>query len=184
MESTEENTTELGNKKLNEIKYELEICKAEITNLKERINQLEKHTELKENKFRCIKDLVIWTDEDTNKKELFRIPYGFNVIKESHKLGSLHEYLQGYYYLQNIASMLSAIILDPKPNEIVIDMCAAPGSKSTHLAQLMDNKGTLILIDKYKNRIPALNINLRRMGIINSIVLNMDSMNLSKLKIT
>ena len=79
MESTEESTTELKNKKLNEIMYELEICKAEITNLKERIDQLEKHTELKENKFRCIKDLVIWTDEDTNKKELFRIPYGFNV---------------------------------------------------------------------------------------------------------
>jgi len=79
--------------------------------------------------------------------------------------------------------MLSAIILDPKPSEIVIDMCAAPGSKATHLAQLMGNKGILILNDKYKNRIHALDINLRRMGIMNSIVLNMDSINLSKLKI-
>ncbi len=111
------------------------------------------------------------------------IPYGFNVTKESSNLGSLHEYLHGYYYLQNVASMLSAVILDPKPNEIVIDMCAAPGSKSTHLAQLMKNKGTLILIDKYKNRIPALLINIRRMGVINSVVLNMDSINLSELKI-
>ena len=111
------------------------------------------------------------------------VPYGFNVIRKSHNLGSSHEFLQGYYYLQNVASMLSAIILDPKPNEIVIDMCAAPGSKSTHLAQLMRNEGSLILIDKYKNRIPALETNLRRMGIINSIVLNMDSINLSKLKI-
>ncbi|MEE9377473.1 MAG: RsmB/NOP family class I SAM-dependent RNA methyltransferase [Candidatus Lokiarchaeia archaeon] len=111
------------------------------------------------------------------------VPYGFNVIRESHNLGSSHEFLQGYYYLQNVASMLSAIILDPKPNEIVIDMCAAPGSKSTHLAQLMGNEGSLILIDKYKNRIPALETNLRRMGISNSIVLNMDSINLSKLKI-
>ena len=49
MESNDENTTELGNKKLNEIKYELEICKAEITNLKERIDQIEKHNEFKEN---------------------------------------------------------------------------------------------------------------------------------------
>ncbi len=111
------------------------------------------------------------------------VPYGFNVIRESHNLGSSHEFLQGYYYLQNVASMLSAIILDPKPNEIVIDMCAAPGSKSTHVAQLMRNEGSLILIDKYKNRIPALETNLRRMGIINSIVLNMDSINLPKLKI-
>ena len=111
------------------------------------------------------------------------IPYGFNIVKESHNLGSSHEFLQGYYYLQNIASMLSAIILDPKPNDIVIDMCAAPGSKSTHLAQLMENKGTLILIEKNLNRIPALEVNLRRMGIINSIVLNMDAVNLSNMNV-
>jgi len=111
------------------------------------------------------------------------IPYGFNIVKESHNLGSSHEFLQGYYYLQNIASMLSAIILDPKPNDIVIDMCAAPGSKSTHLAQLMKNEGTLILIEKNLNRIPALEVNLRRMGIINSIVLNMDAINLSNMNV-
>jgi len=111
------------------------------------------------------------------------IPYGFNIVKESSNLGSSHEFLQGYYYLQNLASMLSAIILDPKPNDIVIDMCAAPGSKSTHLAQLMENEGTLILIEKNLNRIPALEVNLRRMGIINSILLNMDAINLSNMNV-
>ncbi len=111
------------------------------------------------------------------------VPYGFNIVKESSNLGSSHEFLQGYYYLQNIASMLSAIILDPKPNDIVIDMCAAPGSKSTHLAQLMENEGTLILIEKNLNRIPALEVNLRRMGISNSIVLNMDAINLSNMNV-
>lgn len=111
------------------------------------------------------------------------VPYAFNVLKAPYNLGSSHEFLQGYYYLQNIASMLSAIILDPKPSDTVIDMCAAPGSKATHLAQLMKNKGTLILIDRNKNRIPALEINLRRMGIINSIVLNMDAVNVSNLHI-
>ncbi|MFX0000613.1 MAG: RsmB/NOP family class I SAM-dependent RNA methyltransferase [Candidatus Hodarchaeota archaeon] len=111
------------------------------------------------------------------------IPYGFKIIKETFNLGSSHEFLQGYYYLQNIASMLSAVILDPKPSELVVDMCAAPGSKSTHLAQLMRNEGRLILIDKNKRRIPALETNLRRMGIINALVLNMDAINLSSLKI-
>lgn len=111
------------------------------------------------------------------------VPSGFKVIKETYNLGSTHEFLQGYYYLQNIASMLPAIILDPQPNDIVIDMCAAPGSKATHLAQLMKNEGTLILIDKNRNRIPALEVNLRRMGIINSIVLNDDAINLPAFKI-
>jgi len=111
------------------------------------------------------------------------IPYAFNVIQEPYNLGSTHEFLQGYYYLQNIASMLPAVILDPKPNDVVIDMCASPGSKATHLAQLMKNEGTLILIDRNRKRIPALETNIRRMGIINSIVINMDAIYLSKLNI-
>ena len=111
------------------------------------------------------------------------IHYGFNILNQPQNLGSLHEFLQGYYYLQNVASMFPAHILNPKPDDIVIDMCAAPGSKATQLAQIMDNKGSLILIDKYKNRIPALEINLRRMGILNSIVLNYDSINLKRLNI-
>ena len=111
------------------------------------------------------------------------IPYGFKVLNQPLNLGSLHEYLQGYYYLQNAASMLPAIILDPNPDDIVIDMCAAPGGKATQLAQLMNNQGSLILIDKNKNRIPALEINLRRMGIANSIVLNYDSIKLENLNI-
>ncbi len=111
------------------------------------------------------------------------IPYAFKVIQEPYNLGSTHEFLQGYYYLQNIASMLPAVILDPKPNDVVIDMCASPGSKATHLAQLMKNEGTLILIDRNRKRIPALETNIRRMGIINSIVINMDAIYLSKLNI-
>lgn len=111
------------------------------------------------------------------------VPYGLKVVKERYNLGSLHEYLQGYYYIQNIASMLPAHILNPKPDELVIDMCAAPGGKSTQLAQIMYNKGTLILIDRNEYRIPALEVNLRRMGISNSIVMNYDASQLEKLNI-
>jgi len=111
------------------------------------------------------------------------VSYAFKILKETYNIGSLHEYLQGYFYLQKVASMLPPIILDPKSNDVVIDMCAAPGGKATHLSQLMNNTGTLILIDRNKNRIPALEINLRRMGVINSIVLNLDAVNLSNLNV-
>ncbi|MHA1931276.1 MAG: RsmB/NOP family class I SAM-dependent RNA methyltransferase [Promethearchaeota archaeon] len=111
------------------------------------------------------------------------VPYAFKVIKETYNLGSTHEFLQGYYYLQNIASMLPALILDPEPTDIVIDMCAAPGSKATHLAQLMKNEGNLVLIEKSRKRIPALEVNLRRIGVTNSIVLNFDAINILNLKI-
>jgi NOL1/NOP2/sun family putative RNA methylase len=111
------------------------------------------------------------------------VSYAFTLLKGSYNIGSLHEYLQGYFYLQNVASMLPPIILDPKSNDVAIDMCAAPGGKATHLAQLMNNKGNLILIERNRNRIPALEVNLRRMGITNSTVLNFDAINLANLKI-
>jgi NOL1/NOP2/sun family putative RNA methylase len=118
-----------------------------------------------------------------NLETIENIPYGFRVTKRTSNLGSTHEFLQGYYYLQNVASMLSAHILDPKPNDTIVDMCAAPGSKATHIAQLMTNKGNLILIERNERRIPALETNLRRMGILNSIIFNMDAINLPSLKI-
>ncbi len=111
------------------------------------------------------------------------VQYGLKILKAPLNLGSLHEYLQGYYYLQNIASMFPALIIDPKPNDVVIDMCAAPGSKATQLAQIMGNKGKLLLIEKNKERIPALEMNIRRMGISNSIIINQDAINIDELNI-
>ena len=111
------------------------------------------------------------------------IPHGFKIKKTPLNLGSTHEYLQGFYYLQSIAPMLPAFILNPNPRDIVIDMCAAPGGKATHLAQIMNNEGNLILIERNKNRIPALEFNLRRMGVSNSIVINEDAVNLSKMNL-
>jgi len=116
-------------------------------------------------------------------KSIEGLPYGFKVLKATSNLGATHEYLQGYYYLQNLASMIPATVLDPKESDIVIDMCAAPGSKSTHIAQLMKNKGTLILLERNKKRIPKLIVNLRRMGIENSVVINIDARNLMKLNL-
>ena len=79
--------------------------------------------------------------------------------------------------------MLPVHILNPKPNDIVVDMCAAPGGKATHLAQIMNNEGILVLIERNRNRIPALEINLRRLGVSNSIIINEDAVNLSKMNL-
>ena len=111
------------------------------------------------------------------------IHYGFKIRNSPLNLGSTHEYLQGLYYIQSVAPMLPSLILDPKPNDVVVDMCAAPGGKATHLAQIMNNEGILILIERNKKRIPALEINLRRMGISSSVVINEDAVNLSKMNL-
>ncbi len=109
--------------------------------------------------------------------------YAFNALNAPYNLGSLHEFLQGYFYLQSAASMIPTIVLNPRPQDIVIDMCAAPGSKSTHLAQLMNNRGKLILLEKNQKRIASLEINLRRMGVVNSIIFNIDAVEIEKLNL-
>jgi len=111
------------------------------------------------------------------------LSYAFEVLKSPYNLGATHEFLLGYYYLQNLASMLPVSILNPQKGDVVIDMCAAPGSKATQLAQIMEDQGDLILIEKNPKRIPALIMNIRRLGITNSIILNFDAIKLNQYKI-
>ncbi|MGV8087225.1 MAG: NOL1/NOP2/sun family putative RNA methylase [Candidatus Woesearchaeota archaeon] len=90
-------------------------------------------------------------------------------------LGATSEYLQGYYYIQEAASQVPPQILDPKPNDIVLDMCAAPGSKTTQLAMYMKNSGTLVALDSDPRRLFALRNNLERCGVTNSLLYKKDS---------
>lgn len=73
----------------------------------------------------------------------------------------------GHIYLQDFSSMLPVLVLDPKPGERVLDLAAAPGSKSTQLAQHMQNRGTLISNDIEPGRLANLIFNLDRVGAVN-----------------
>jgi len=111
--------------------------------------------------------------------QLTQIPWCKEGFWVEHKLGrrdigNTVEHQLGYYYVQESASMIPPIILDPKPNEIILDMCAAPGSKSSQIAQYMENKGILIANDYQYIRLQPLGINLQRMGITNSIITLME----------
>ena len=90
-------------------------------------------------------------------------------------MGSTPEYLQGYYYIQEAASQAVAEYLKPRKNEKILDMCAAPGSKTTHIAQLMDNTGIIVALDNKEWRLAALRNNLERMGINNVVTYNKDA---------
>jgi NOL1/NOP2/sun family putative RNA methylase len=90
-------------------------------------------------------------------------------------LGATPEYLQGHYYLQGAASQLVAEVLGPKPGETVLDMAAAPGSKTTHLAQLMRNEGTIVALDTNAQRLAALRNNCERLTVRNVIILKKDA---------
>jgi len=87
-------------------------------------------------------------------------------------IGNTLEHQLGYIYVQEAASMIPPIVLDPNEDK-VLDMCAAPGSKSSQISSLMKNKGMLIAND-IGARINALSFNLQRCGISNAIITSME----------
>ena len=89
-------------------------------------------------------------------------------------LGATPEYLAGHYILQSPSSFLPVIALCPQPDEQILDMAAAPGGKTTYIAQLMKNKGVLIANDIQKDRTKALYANCQRLGVTNVIITNYD----------
>lgn len=85
-------------------------------------------------------------------------------------LDALHE--AGAYYLQEPSAMAPAGLLDAQPGERVLDLCAAPGGKSTQLAAAMQGRGLLILNEIHPKRAHILGQNVERLGVANALVLN------------
>jgi NOL1/NOP2/sun family putative RNA methylase len=94
------------------------------------------------------------------------------------ELGTTEEHLLGYYYVQEISSMMSAFALMPEEDEIVLDLCAAPGSKTTQISAMMNNKGTVIANDKELGRIKILSSNVERCGLSNAVITRNDAVQL------
>lgn len=96
-------------------------------------------------------------------------------VKGVYPLGATTEYLLGYYYIQDLSSCFAVKALDATSNENNIDMCAAPGGKSTYIAQIMNNQGLLISIEARRDRLTSLISNLQRCGVTNTYVFNLDA---------
>lgn len=90
------------------------------------------------------------------------IPYMFQVNNASLLFDSPW-FENGFFSVQSISSALAVLELNPQPGETVIDLCAAPGGKTTFMAELMQGKGTITAIDINKNRLNLLRTNLKRL---------------------
>ena len=97
-----------------------------------------------------------------------------NTEEDRFDVGNLYSHLVGHLYVQSAASMIPPVVLDVKPGMTVLDMCAAPGSKTTQIAQYMEDKGIIIANDSDGNRLKALGINQQRLGLQSILVTNMN----------
>ncbi|MFC7077529.1 RsmB/NOP family class I SAM-dependent RNA methyltransferase [Haloarcula halophila] len=86
-------------------------------------------------------------------------------------------YFHGWTHGQEEVSAIPATVLDPQPGERVWDACAAPGSKTTQLAALMDDRGEIVATDNNLGRISALRTNTERLGVTNVAVTHEDGRN-------
>lgn len=88
------------------------------------------------------------------------------------------DFVNGMYTVQDESAGLPAVLLKPTENDVVLDMCAAPGGKSTHLAQIMGNKGRIYSVDKYDAKIKMMQQTGERLGITNIEFINDDAADL------
>jgi len=118
--------------------------------------------------------------------QLTRVPWFKDAffVEGATNVGKTPEHLLGYYYTQDGSSLVPPVVLDAKPGERILDLCAAPGSKTTQIAAMMHNEGAIVANDVSSKRCKALQFNLQRCGVINAIVTMMDGRKFHELGIT
>lgn len=105
---------------------------------------------------------------------------GLVIYSSQVPLGATPEYLAGHYLIQGASSMLPVMALAPQENERILDMCAAPGGKTSHISAIMKNTGVLFSNDINKERINAIVGNCHRLGIVNTIVTSVNGIDYKK----
>jgi 16S rRNA (cytosine967-C5)-methyltransferase len=96
------------------------------------------------------------------------------------KFLEMPEFLEGAFYPQGLPAMLACRILDPRPGETVLDICASPGGKTGAIAQMMGNTGNIIAIDRNSKKVERLERNLRRLGVTNATCITHDARYLAR----
>jgi 16S rRNA (cytosine967-C5)-methyltransferase len=86
-------------------------------------------------------------------------------LKAHLALSRLGSFRDGWFYIQDPSTLLAPALLDAKPGETVLDLCAAPGGKTTFLAQLMDDHGRIVAQDVTADRLKLIRENCERLGI-------------------
>ena len=109
-----------------------------------------------------------------------------NVVEEAIKVEHLKDiennnlYKEGLFIVQDVSSMLVGKVMNPKENSLVLDVCSAPGGKTTHMATLMNNTGQVVSRDIYDHKLKLIKAASKRLGLTNVDVEEFDGMKLDR----
>jgi len=109
-------------------------------------------------------------EEGFRAEPLRGVPHGYLLTEEPFPLGRSFSHFLGNLYIQDPSSMLPPLALRPAPGELVLDLAAAPGSKTTQMAAMVENRGLIVANDPKVRRSTFLSFNLMRTGAVNAVV--------------
>lgn len=89
------------------------------------------------------------------------------VVEQASVIEELPGFREGFFTVQDEASTYAGVLLDPRPEDTILDACAAPGGKATHLAERMKNRGRLLAVDLHANRLDLVKEQCERLGLTN-----------------
>jgi len=112
------------------------------------------------------------------------LKHAFKLVRTKTPLIRMQSIREGLFYIQDKASCLAAEIANPKVDSTVIDVCAAPGAKTTYIAQLMRNKGTIYSVDYSRRRMNVWKREIKRMGVEIAVPIVADARSPLPLRVT
>lgn len=130
-----------------------------------RINNLKISEEEEEKLLKILKNKGILVEEVKEIPKFYRV-----VNNEEISLGNIKEYGLGLIHSMTLSSSLPVIALDPKPGELILDLCSAPGGKTALMAMITGDKAVIVANDKRIDRLTALSANLKRLGVTSVII--------------
>jgi 16S rRNA (cytosine967-C5)-methyltransferase len=104
--------------------------------------------------------------EDVKLEKIEPLRHAYKVTGAKQPLTSTASFREGLFYIQDKASCFATEVADPKPEMTVLDVCAAPGAKTTYIAQLMQNRGAICSVDYSLRRMQAWKTGVARMGVL------------------
>ncbi len=117
-------------------------------------------------------------DSNIEYEKLTYLPQALRLIGSNGAIQNLPGYEQGWWSVQDSSAQLVAHLLDPQPGEVIIDACAAPGGKTTHIAELMGDEGKIWACDRTASRLRKLEENARRLQLKSIEIFTGDSRSL------
>jgi 16S rRNA (cytosine967-C5)-methyltransferase len=135
------------------------------------------HLDLRVNLLHATRDQVLaaFAESEIKAEPIPYLPDGIRVAQGSGDVSQLPKFKEGWWSVQDASAQLVTYLLDPQPNEIIIDACAAPGGKTTHISDRLKNTGKVYALDRLANRLKKVEQNTARLGITNVQTVEIDA---------